>query len=242
MSYYSALSELLFHSPLHLVLENLILCHREPISIRAGKESAYSAGSPLSRSSQHYRSFVQVCHKSSFTVESAGTPAILGIDHFLVIKGPAYAVPKITCLCQPNDYDGQGIAEFPERMGWRIDRTLGPVGLMERESQIKSPDALLQFWLFFGMIRDFFQTGGLNVDLKDFVYHLAGGLFVTSASLRVHLDRLAASAQELTRNECLQRQQLNHDLLRQVFGSFAIYWDAMHRFDRWGASSVLRLD
>ena len=97
-------------------------------------------------------------------------------------------------------------------MGWRIDRILGPVRLKERESQIKSPGALLQSWLYFGMICDFFQIGGLNVDLKDFVYDLDGGLFVTSASLRVHLDKLAASAQELNRDECHQTQQLIVDL------------------------------
>ena len=164
------------------------------------------------------------------------------MDHLPIIKGPAYAVSKIACLCQPNDYDGQGIAGFPERMGWRIDRILGPVRLSERGSQIKSPGALLQSWLYFGMICDFFQIGGLNVNLKDFVYDLDGGLFVTSASLRVHLDKIAASAQRMNRNECLQRQQLIYDLLRQVFRFFDLYWDAIHQFDRWKASSVPSLD
>ena len=164
------------------------------------------------------------------------------MDHLPIIKGPAYAVPQIACLCQPNDYDGQGIAGFPERMGWRIDRILGAVRLNEREVQIKSPGALLQSWLYFGVICDFFQIGGLNVDLKDFVYDLDSELFVTSASLRVHLDKLAASAQELNRDERLQRQQLIRDILRQVFGFFDIYWDAIHQFDRWRASSVLSLD
>ena len=164
------------------------------------------------------------------------------MDHLPIIKGPAYAVPKIACLCQPNDYDGQGIAGFPERMGWRMDRILGPVRLNEGEGQIKSPGALLQSWLYFGMICDFFQIGGLNVDLKDFVYDLNNELFVTSASLRVHLDKLAASAPDMHRDECLQRQQLIRDLLIVVFGFFDIYWDAIHQFDRWRISSVLSLD
>ena len=164
------------------------------------------------------------------------------MDHLPIIKGPAYAVPKIACLCQPNDYDSQGIAGFPERMGWRIDRILGPVRLNERQSQIKSPGALLQSWLYFGVIRDFFQIGRLNVDLKDFVYDLDGGLFITSTSLRMHLDKLAASAPKLNRDEYLQRQHLIRDLLRQVFGFFDNYWDAIHQFDRWRASSVLPLD
>lgn len=164
------------------------------------------------------------------------------MDHLPIIKGPAYAVPKIACLCQPNDYDGHGIAGFPERMGWRIDRTLGPVRLNERASQIESPGALLQSWFYFGVIWDFFKIGGLNVDLKDFVYGLDGDMFVTSASLRVHLDKLAASVEELNRDEYLERQQLNHDLLRQLFGFFEIYWDAIHQFGRWRVSSVLSLD
>ena len=164
------------------------------------------------------------------------------MDHLPIIKGPAYAVPKIACLCRPNDYDGQGIDGFPERMGWRIDRILGPVRLNERESQIKTPGALLQSWLYFGMICEFFQIGGLSVNLIDFVCDLDDELFVTSTSLREHLDKLAASARELGRNECLRRQQLTRDLLRQVFGFFDIYWDAVHQFDRWRASSVLSLD
>ncbi|KAM0801043.1 hypothetical protein BDR22DRAFT_972369 [Usnea florida] len=114
------------------------------------------------------------------------------MDHLPIIKGPAYAVPKIACLCQPNDYDRHGIAGFPERMGWRIDRILVPVRLNECESQIKSPGALLQSWLYFGVIWGFLKIGGLNVDLKDFVYDLRGDLFVTSASLHMHLDKLAA--------------------------------------------------
>ena len=165
------------------------------------------------------------------------------MDHLPIIKGPvAYAVPKIACLCQPNDYDNQGIAGFPERMGWRIDRMLGPVPLNERQSQIKSPAALLQSWLYFGLIRDFFQIGGLNVDLKDFVYDLGGELFITSASLPMHLDKLAASAPKMNHDEYLQRQQLIRDLLRQVFGFFDNYWDAIYQFGRWRASLVLSLD
>ena len=164
------------------------------------------------------------------------------MDHLPIIKDPAYAVPKIACLCQPNDYDGQGIAGFPERMGWRMDRQLGPIRLAEREGQIMSPGALLQSWLYFGMVYDFFHIGGLDVDLKEFVYDIDGELFVTSASLRGHLDNLLASAQELDRDECLQRQQLIRNLLRQVFHFLDIHWDAIYQFDRWRASSVLSLD
>ena len=138
------------------------------------------------------------------------------MDHLPIIKGPAYAVPKIACLCQPNDYDSQGIAGFPERMGWRIDRILGPVRLNEGESRIKSPGALLQSWLYFGMICDFFQVRGLNVDLKDFVYDLDGRMFITSASLRVHLDKLATSAHELNRDECLQRQLMECEIRKRT--------------------------
>lgn len=164
------------------------------------------------------------------------------MDHLPTIKGSAYALPKIPCLCQPRDYDGQGIAGFPERMGWQIDRTLGPVRVNEHKSQTKSPDALLQSWLYFGVIYDVFRIGGLDVDLKDFVHELHSQLIVTSMSLREHLDKLMVSAKELSHDECHRRQQLVRDVLRQVFGFFDIYWDAPHQFGRWRVSSVISLD
>ena len=66
--------------------------------------------------------------------------------HLPPIVDSACPVPKLPCYCNPDDYDGQGMPDFSQRAGWRIDRQNGPVRFDETKSQIASPIALLQAW------------------------------------------------------------------------------------------------
>ncbi len=59
------------------------------------------------------------------------------------------------------------MVDFPRRMGWEIDRQNGPLRVDETKSNIESPVALLQAWLFFGFLKDVFSIGGAEIDLHE---------------------------------------------------------------------------
>ena len=165
------------------------------------------------------------------------------MDHLPEIQAPAHAPPSIPCFCNPHSYDGLGITDFPSRAGWEINRTQGPIRMDKTKGEIGSAGALVQVWLYFGMLFEVFQIGEIEFDLQDFVRSDdEGGLFVMTACLRGYLDRLAIHAERFSQRECLQKQQLVKICLGTVFGFFDIYWDAPVQFDRWRVSSVLSLD
>lgn len=164
------------------------------------------------------------------------------MDHLPTIEDPWYPPPKVPCLCRPQDYDGQGILGFPERVGWKIDRERGPVLMDATKSSIESPGALLQSWLYYGMLCDVFRVGGLEIDVQDFIQSNDGESFVTTAALRGYLDKLATGAENIQQEVCHQRQKMVRDCLKEVFGLLEIYWDTPFLFGRWNISSVLSLD
>ena len=90
------------------------------------------------------------------------------MEHLPLIVDPAYPLPKIPCYCKSDDYDRQGMANFPQRAGWKIDRQDGPVRFNETTSRIASPVALLQAWLFFGFLQDVFSIGQTEIDIHAF--------------------------------------------------------------------------
>ena len=164
------------------------------------------------------------------------------MDHLPRIENPVYPPPRIPCLCQPQDYDGQGVVGFPERVGWKIDRDHGPVRMDENKRLIESPAALLRSWLYFGMLYDVLQIGGLDFDLRDFEQSIDGESFVTAAPLREYLDGLARGPEGARQEICHQRQELVRDCLKVVLGISELHWDAPFQFGRWTISSVLSLD
>lgn len=109
-------------------------------------------------------------------------------------------------------------------------------------SSIKSPGALLQSWLYYGMLCDVFSIGGLEIDVQDFIQSNDGESFVTTAALRGYLDKLATGAEKIQQEVCHQRQKMVRACLREVFGLLEIHWDASFPYDRWNISSVLSLD
>ena len=138
------------------------------------------------------------------------------MDHLPIIEDPAYPSPEIPCLCLPNDYDGQGVLGFPERVGWKIDRVHGPVRTHEASSSIDSQRALLQAWLFFGVLYDVFQIGGISIDLQKFKKPTDNA--ITNAPLKDYLDSLAKHEGGQSLNICKQRQQKLRDCFYPMTG------------------------
>lgn len=79
-----------------------------------------------------------------------------------MIEDPAFPLPRMPCLCCVNDYDGQGMVGFPDRAGWRIDLQKGPIRFDATKSLIESSEALIQAWLFFGLLYDVLPTWGVG--------------------------------------------------------------------------------
>ena len=164
------------------------------------------------------------------------------MDHLPPIVEHSYPPPKIPCLCSPYDYDGKGILQFPERVGWEIDPENGPIRIDSSKSSIDSPAVLLQLWLYFGTLHDYFQIGDLDFQWEDYVQTVDSELLVTSARLRDHLDKLKASAEGMDASIYHQRQELVTNCLSIVFRFFFQYYPASFRPNRWKVSSVLSPD
>ena len=164
------------------------------------------------------------------------------MDHLPQVQALAHKSPKIPCLCHAHDFDGQGIVGFPERVGWKIDRIQGPVRFDDKKIKIDSPGAMLQAWLYFGMLSEIFQIGRITYDLQDSLQVVEGRSFVTTTCLRRYLDGLAGTAKGNSEQESHSSQKLVTACLRAVFGVFDIYWDAPFQFGRWSISSVLSSD
>ena len=164
------------------------------------------------------------------------------MDHLPPIVEHSYPPPKIPCLCSPNDYDGNGILQFPERVGWEIDPENGPIRVDSSKSSIDSPAVLLQLWLYFGTLHDYFQIGDLDFQWEDYVQNVDSELLVTSARLRDHLDKLKASAEGMDASIYHRRQELVTNCLSIVFRFFFQYYPASFRPNRWKVSSVLSPD
>ena len=145
------------------------------------------------------------------------------MDHLPPILEHSYPSPKIPCLYSPYEYDGKGIVEFPERVGWKIDSEKGPIRVDSIRSSIDSPAALLQLWLYFGTLYDIFKIGNGNLQWEDYVQIVDSELLVISTPLREHLDKLKESAEGMNAALRHQRQKFVTNCLRIVFKFFLQY-------------------
>ena len=164
------------------------------------------------------------------------------MDHLPEIKGPAYPAPNVPCLCQPQDYDGQGIVGFVERVGWKIDREKGPECVDAKKSQICSSGALLQAWLYFGMLHDVLQISGLKFDLSEHVRIVEGKSLVTSDPLKTHLDRLMENAPALPQDERQDRRRVVRGCLKTVLGMLELHWNQEYAMGMWRIEDFLSLE
>ena len=164
------------------------------------------------------------------------------MNHLPEIKDPAYPFPEIPCICRVDDYDGQGTVGFPERVGWQIDRQAGPCRIDESKSSIQSPKALLQAWLFFGLLSDVFRIGELDVDMSTYVQHGGNGPILTTAKLRDHLEKLARDAQQLKSETYLQRQKQVQTCFTPILNFLQRHWNTQRAKENWKLSPTLSLD
>lgn len=171
------------------------------------------------------------------------------MEHLPTIVDPAYPLPRIPCVCSLDDYDGQGMADFPERKGWRIDRRDGPVRFDETKSLIVEPIALLQAWFFFGLLRDVFSIGQTKIDMQIFQQEVEGQTFLSTAALGDSLSRLASAASELEPKVCLQRQQQARECFNILLTFLDRHWDTLLARESillgrpsWNVTSILSLN
>ena len=162
------------------------------------------------------------------------------MDHLPIIEDPAYPSPVVPCLCLPNDYDGLGVFGFPERVGWKIDRVHGPVRTHEARSSIDSRGALLQPWLFFGVLYDVFQVGGMSIDLQKFKRHTDNT--ITTAPLKDYLDSLSKREGDQSLDICMQRQQKLRDCFHPMTNIFHVHGEGYLGPEAWKISSIFSLD
>lgn len=164
------------------------------------------------------------------------------MDHLPLIEDPAYPLPHVPCHCDVSDFDGHGMAGFPERVGWRIDREEGPVRSDPSKSSISTPEALLQAWLFIGLLHNVFSAGETEIDLTLFQQQVNGQTVLSTVALRESLDRLAENSSGHSSDTYLDR----HGRVKDGFSAMQNFLNR-HLFaqtarQNWVLSSLLSLD
>lgn len=164
------------------------------------------------------------------------------MEHLPSIADPAYPLPKIPCYCKSDDYDGQGMADFPQRVGWKIDRQDGPVRFDETKSRIASPMALLQAWLFFGFLQDVFSIGQTKIEMHAFQQQIGRQCYLSTAALKEFLIHLERAAWQLKPDACLQRQKQVLECFKILLNFLHRHWDTRTTDLNWKVTSTLSLD
>ena len=164
------------------------------------------------------------------------------MEHLPPVIDPVYLLPKIPCYCKPDDYDGQGMADFPQRVGWKIDRQDGPVRFDETKSRIASPIALLQAWLFFGFLQDVFSIGQTEIDIHAFQQQIGSQSFLSTAALKEFLTKLERAAMQLEPEACLERQKQVLECFKSLLNFLDRHWDTRTADRGWKITSIISLD
>lgn len=164
------------------------------------------------------------------------------MEHLPPIANPAYPLPKIPCYCKPDDYDGQGMADFPQRAGWKIDRQEGPVRVDESKSRIASPIGLLNAWLFFGFLQDVFSIGKTEIDMHAFQQQTDAQTFLSTSALKEFLVKLERPASQLEPATCLERQKQVLECFKSLLNFLDRHWDTRTADQCWKVTSIISLD
>ena len=164
------------------------------------------------------------------------------MEHLPRIADPSYPLPKIPCYCKPDDYDGHGMTDFPQRAGWKIDRQQGPVRFDETKSRIASPIALLQAWLFFGFVQDVFSIGQTEVDIHAFQQQIGNQCFLSTAKLKEYFIQFERRTEQLDPEACVQRQKQVYGCFKSLLNFLDWHWDTRTADRGWKVTSILSLD
>ncbi|KAI1372321.1 hypothetical protein F4677DRAFT_432548 [Hypoxylon crocopeplum] len=110
---------------------------------------------------------------------------IVTMDHLPIPEGAQHT--KLLYL-GTEEYDGGDLAKYPRRMNWTEAE-------LKRESQRPQNeiDAFFQTWLFFGCLITHFQSVGVRVRTKDFIYTSDGKQYLTTAKLPGFIEKWRAS-------------------------------------------------
>jgi len=92
---------------------------------------------------------------------------------------PPFTYPH---LCSHLSYDGLGFHDFPSRLGWEISGALFTHPDHRGAIALSSQLALLQSWLFFGLIAEISRISGLSLSL-DAEFLVDDGKQVSTAAL-----------------------------------------------------------
>lgn len=143
------------------------------------------------------------------------------MDHLPTIENPQYPRSQVPCLCSIEDYDGQGVRGFPERKGWTMDTYKGPVRTDGNEYSDLSRASLLQSWLYFGMLCDFFHMGGIHLQRSHFVYKVNDKEFITTGTLQRYISEWNKAVEIQTPNA----RQIHQCQLRECFKVVNIFFE-----------------
>ncbi|KAF8241546.1 hypothetical protein K440DRAFT_624112 [Wilcoxina mikolae CBS 423.85] len=147
--------------------------------------------------------------------------------HIPDVYEPGLALPEIPCLCEAQDYDKNGFSGYPERKGWEITRTNGPVRIGKTTATTSSNQAaFLQSWLFFGMLHQAFSILEVEIELDDFVIRHPGNCrSITTFPLRQYFGKcLERGRKRNQESRSIANEQLAK-LLKAVDRNFAMFMD-----------------
>jgi len=166
--------------------------------------------------------------------------------HLPDVLEPGSPLPKIPCLCEPNNYDKEGFFDFPTRQGWFFDSegSSGPQRINRDEVPSSAEKgAFLQSWLFFGMMYEVLRLLDVEVDLEDCVVRNQDGTrrCITTYPLRKTFANCIQRGK--TRSRIPRGDALTNiaKILRRVDSTIRRYSDTLSPRS-WRLSDALSLD
>jgi len=162
--------------------------------------------------------------------------------HIPNVFEPGFTLPEVPCLCEAQDYDKKGFSGFPERQGWEISLTNGPVRISNTTTTSSVQATFLQSWLFFGMIHEAFSILEVEVELDDFIIRRQGSCrLITTFPLRQYF----AKCLERGKRRSQASRNIAHEklakLLKAVDLNFVMFLDNQSP-SAFRVSRVLSLD
>jgi hypothetical protein len=119
------------------------------------------------------------------------------MDHLPPITKSNGTSRYVPLLCSVGDFDSGEFATFPDRLGWAVSRDRMGNFILTRDG-VHSQDlpaklALVQAWLFFGLLQETFSTCGVEVLPDNFVRQEHDGTSVISTTcLPAYIEKLRA--------------------------------------------------
>lgn len=135
---------------------------------------------------------------------------------------------RYLCSDVPYDYGGGGFHDFPERQGWVLYGELGkpelskfiPLDGSDGLFKLSEKVALLQAWMFFGVLAEASSIYGLDINIeKEFVSNMKDKKVVSTAPLNGLAERWLQEAKmhEDYKGRCAKVRELCEYLECRIF-------------------------